>query len=43
VQAKIQTAFHTAQTIADEDADFCRRIGEHGLEIINEISRNKSG
>jgi methylthioribose-1-phosphate isomerase len=43
VQEKIQIALHTAQKIADEDADFCRRIGEHGLEIIREISRRKSG
>jgi methylthioribose-1-phosphate isomerase len=43
IQAKIETAHRTARTIADEDADFCRRIGEHGLEIIQEISRNKSG
>ena len=29
--------------IADEDADFCRRIGEHGLSIIEEISKKKNG
>ncbi len=31
----------TAQAIADEDADFCRRIGEHGVTIIDRISRQK--
>jgi len=36
-------ALATAQTIADEDADFCRRIGEHGVVIIEEISRRKKG
>ena len=36
-------AFATACAIADEDADFCRRIGEHGLAIIKEISRRKNG
>jgi methylthioribose-1-phosphate isomerase len=32
-----------AQMIADEDADFCRRIGEHGVRIIEEISHRKKG
>ena len=36
-------AFHTAATIADEDADFCRRLGQHGLELIREISERKGG
>jgi methylthioribose-1-phosphate isomerase len=35
-------AFAVACTIADEDAHFCRRIGEHGLKIIEEISRKKN-
>ena len=34
-------ALEEANRIADEDADFCRRIGEHGLEIIKEISERK--
>ena len=38
-----QAAFATACAIADEDADFCRRIGEHGKELIAEISRRKGG
>jgi len=36
-------AFAVACEIADEDADFCRRIGEHGRSIIAEISRKKGG
>ena len=32
-----------AQAIADEDADFCRRIGEYGKAIIEEISARKEG
>jgi len=32
-----------AQAIADEDADFCKSIGLHGLEIIKKISKKKEG
>jgi methylthioribose-1-phosphate isomerase len=35
--------FETACRIADEDAEFCRRLGEHGLEIIRKISDSKKG
>ena len=42
-EAKIETARATAQNIADEDADYCRRIGEHGVALIAEISRRKNG
>ena len=42
-QAKIKVALVTAQAIADEDADFCRRIGEHGVSIIEKISKAKGG
>jgi methylthioribose-1-phosphate isomerase len=41
--AKRQIAFQTACRIADEDAEFCRRIGEHGLALIREISVRKQG
>ncbi len=41
--ARIQAALATAHAIADEDADFCRRIGQHGKSIIREISRRKGG
>ena len=39
----VEIAFQTAQAIADEDADFCRRIGEHGVSLIEELSKNKNG
>jgi len=32
-----------AQAIADEDAEFCRKIGENGLEIIKKIAEKKGG
>ncbi len=40
---KIKIAFETANNIADEDAEYCRMIGEHGLKIIKAISRRKKG
>lgn len=39
----LQAALETAQAIADEDAEYCRRIGEHGVSIIQEISERKNG
>jgi methylthioribose-1-phosphate isomerase len=41
--ARIDLARRTAGEIADEDSDFCRRIGEHGVGLIEEISRAKGG
>ncbi|MCB9422361.1 MAG: S-methyl-5-thioribose-1-phosphate isomerase [Ardenticatenaceae bacterium] len=43
IEAKIQTAAATAQAIADEDADYCRRIGQHGVSLIEAVSQNKNG
>jgi methylthioribose-1-phosphate isomerase len=43
ILAKQSAAFQVACQIADEDADFCRRIGLHGLSIIQEISKRKNG
>ncbi len=43
IQEKILIAFKTAGEIADMDAAYCRRIGEHGVTIIEEISRKKAG
>ncbi len=40
---KIVIAFKTANQITDEDAEYCRRIGEHGLKIIEGISKKKNG
>ncbi|MBO93284.1 MAG: S-methyl-5-thioribose-1-phosphate isomerase [Opitutales bacterium] len=43
IPAKIDAARATAQLIADEDAAACRSIGEHGVKILEEISRAKNG
>ena len=40
-EEKRTIAFRTACTIADEDANFCKKLGFHGLEIIKEISKKK--
>jgi len=42
-EAKAVKALAVAQEIADEDAEFCRRLGEHGLSIIRQISAAKGG
>ncbi len=39
----VATALRTAIEIADEDADACRRIGEHGLALIEKIAASKNG
>lgn len=41
--ARERRALTEARKIADEDAEYCRRLGEHGLEIIKDISRRKQG
>ncbi len=43
IDEKITIAKDTAGLIADEDAQYCRRIGEHGVKIIEQISKNKNG
>lgn len=43
IEEKRQSAFRIATEIADEDARFCKQIGEHGVEIIKKISRVKNG
>ncbi len=40
---KKEMAYKTACEIADEDAAFCKQIGEHGVELINAISKRKNG
>jgi methylthioribose-1-phosphate isomerase len=40
---RTEKGFEAACRIADEDADYCCRIGEHGLQIIKEISNHKNG
>ena len=40
---KIAIARRTAEAIAAEDAQHCRSIGEHGLELIRQIAERKGG
>lgn len=42
-QEKIAVALATAEAIATEDAEHCRSIGRHGLNLIREIARRKGG
>jgi methylthioribose-1-phosphate isomerase len=42
-QDKVAIALATASAIADEDAEHCRRIGEHGLQLIERIASTKPG
>lgn len=37
ISDKIQSAFETAGKIADEDAEYCRMIGEQGLGLIKNL------
>lgn len=39
----IQNALRYAETIANQDAEACRMIGEHGISLIREISKKKKG
>jgi methylthioribose-1-phosphate isomerase len=39
----IEVARRVAQEIADEDSEHCRMIGQHGLNLIEEIARAKNG
>ena len=43
VEEMRETVKNTALVIADEDAEFCRRIGEHGKGIIQGIAHKKEG
>ncbi len=43
IEEKIYVAKQTAQLIADEDADHCKQIGEHGVKLIAAISKKKKG
>jgi methylthioribose-1-phosphate isomerase len=42
-EEKRRVAFQTAREIADEDAEYCRRIGDHGIALIRELSEKKGG
>jgi len=43
INEKIKIAKDTAMAIADEDADHCRRIGMHGVNVIEQIAKKKNG
>jgi methylthioribose-1-phosphate isomerase len=43
INEKINIAKETANKIADEDAEYCKKIGINGVKIIEEISRKKNG
>jgi methylthioribose-1-phosphate isomerase len=43
VMEKVALALRTARSIADEDAEHCRMIGQHGLELIRQLARKKAG
>jgi methylthioribose-1-phosphate isomerase len=38
---KVALALRTADSIADEDAEHCRMIGQHGLALIQQIAATK--
>jgi methylthioribose-1-phosphate isomerase len=41
VQEKVDVALRIARQIADEDAEQCRMIGEHGFGLIEQLARSK--
>ena len=41
--SRIDAAFRMANKIAKEDEECCKKIGEHGLKIIEKISKKKKG
>ncbi len=41
--AKIERAREIAEAIANEDAEYCRQIGRHGLALIEAIAQRKAG
>ncbi len=42
-EEQLDVALREAGVIAEEEVDNCRRIGEHGAELISRISEAKSG
>jgi methylthioribose-1-phosphate isomerase len=43
ISEKIALARSGAERIANEDAEFCRRIGQHGLSILENLAETKPG
>jgi len=42
-QERIDLALRTAKEIAAEDEEHCRRIGQHGLDLIADLAGSKNG
>ncbi|MFH1663445.1 MAG: S-methyl-5-thioribose-1-phosphate isomerase, partial [archaeon] len=42
-EEKTRIALNTAKKIADDSAEQCKKIGEHGAKLIKEISEKKNG
>ncbi len=42
-EKRVNIALQTAQNIADRDAEQCKVIGEHGVQLIESISKAKHG
>jgi len=40
---RTEIARRVAEQIADEDAEHCRMIGQHGLDLIEQVARRKNG
>ena len=43
VEEKIALALRNAERIADEDAEHCQMIGQHGVGLIRQLAKEKSG
>lgn len=43
IAEKISLAKTGAEAIANEDASFCHRIGQHGLTLLKQLAANKPG
>ena len=43
LEEKVAAALKTAEGIADEDAEYCRMIGLHGVKIIEGLASRKHG
>lgn len=41
IESRLASVKNMADSIVDDDAESCRRIGDHGLAVIEEISRRK--
>jgi methylthioribose-1-phosphate isomerase len=42
-EEKVALALRTANSIAEDDVEHCRMIGQHGLVLIQQIARKKTG